>query len=156
LGTVPLPDRFTIHNVVLKGGLWMAITRQELLSQTASTGGLYAWQMGGTALNSLVPQSTGHWTAPCSLWINSPGMLHNYYLSRRYNSPELFEPIWKVPSNRCGSTNSPSCTMPFDAHPTTYGGCNDNTPVCTSTTIPKSTVSPPRMAWPYQDEIVCF
>jgi hypothetical protein len=156
LGTVQIPDRFTVHNVVLKGGLWMVITRQKLLSQNGSNGTLYAWQMGSTVLKSLMPQGSGHWAAGCSVWFNSPGMLNAYYLARRYSTPDLFEPIWTVPKSSCGAPNTPSCTMPFDAHPTTYGGCSDNTPVCTSTRIPNSTVSPPKMAWPYQDEIVCF
>jgi hypothetical protein len=144
-------DRFTIHNVVLKGGLWMVMTRQVLLSSAPSPGAAYAWQMGTTVLNHLVPQSTGHWAAGCGRWINSPGMVGAYYVARHYSDPSLYSRLWTVPMNSCNTTGAPSCTAPFDSHPATYGGCADNTPLCTSTVAPSTHIS-----WPYQNEIVCF
>jgi hypothetical protein len=150
LGTVSTPDRFTIHNVVLKGGLWMVISRQTLLS-TGSPGAAYAWQMGTTVVEHLVPQSTGHWTAGCGRWINSPGKVGAYYVARHYDDPSLYTELWKVPTNTCGTAGAPACTAPFESHPAMYGGCADNTPVCASTVAPGTQIS-----WPYQNEIVCF
>jgi len=152
MGTVsPVTDRFTVHNVVMKGGLWMVITRQNLLSSSPSPGVGYAWQMGTTVLNHLVPQSTGHWAAGCGRWINSPGMFGNYFVARHYSDPSSFSKLWTVPTSTCNTAGAPSCTAPFDSHPSTYGGCADNTPVCTSTVAPGTQIS-----WAYQNEILCF
>jgi hypothetical protein len=152
IGTVaPVADRFTVHNVVMKSGLWMVITRQTLLSSVPSPGVAYAWQMGTTVLNHLVPQSTGHWTAGCGRWINSPGMFGNYYVVRHYSDPSAFSKLWTVPKSTCGTAGSAPCTAPFDSHPASYGGCADSTPVCSSTVAPGTQISSP-----YQNEIVCF
>ena len=151
IGTVSSSDRFTVHNVVLKGGLWMVVTREVLLSSTPSPGPAYAWQMGTRMLNHLVPQSTGHWAAGCGRWVNSPGKVGAYYVARHYEDPSLYSELWTVPRSTCNTTGAPSCTAPFDSHPAMYGGCADDTPLCTSTVAPS-----PRISWPYQNEIVCF
>jgi hypothetical protein len=152
IGTVsPTTDRFTVHNVVLKGGLWMVVTREALLSSTPSPGPAYAWQIGTRVLNHLVPQSTGHWAAGCGRWVNSPGKVGAYFEARHYSEPSLYSDLWTVPTSACGTTGAPSCTAPFDSHPATYGGCADDTPLCTSTVAPSTLIS-----WPYQNEIVCF
>lgn len=154
IGTVTsTPDRFIVHNVVLKGASWMVVARAQLLQGTPSGATAYAWQMGTTTLTKLVPQTGGHWAAGCGLWFNDPGMVGAYYLARPFSNPSTLDPIWTVPLSTCGTAGNAPCTIDFDAHPATYGGCADNAPVCTSTYMLNGQTN---ITMPYQNEIVCF
>ncbi len=147
------PDRFLIHNVVMKGNSWLVVVRGHFLSGAYNpTASAYGWQIGTPVLNQLLPKAGGHFATGCGLWINAAGWVGEYFEGRHYSNPGSVTPLWTVPST-CGGANQPSCRMPFDVHPATYGGCADNTPVCSSTVV-KNTSN--NITAPYQDEIVCF
>jgi hypothetical protein len=138
----------------MKGSSWLVVVRAKLLAGNPNpTASAYAWQIGTPVLNLLVPKAGGHFATGCGLWINADGYIGEYFAGRHYSAPSSIVPVWGVNTNTCGTSGHPACQMPFDAHPATYGGCADNTPVCSSTVVKRL---PNTITQPYQDEIVCF
>lgn len=67
VSSVPLPDRFTIHNVKLtKSGKWAILTKGSDLSPCSAT--YYLWQVGG-ALLLPISGASGHFTEGFSTYV---------------------------------------------------------------------------------------
>ena len=71
-GTIPIPDRWTIHNVKLsKDGEWMILVASSCNSTSCSRGP-YFWQVGTTNVTYCAEggQCSGHWTLGYRHWVN--------------------------------------------------------------------------------------
>jgi hypothetical protein len=146
VGTVNIPDRFLIHNMKMKGGTALVVMPQRCVANCGK--GPYAWVIGTTQMYVLgTPKGSGHWAAGCSHWLNQPGDLHLYSVSRPYESPTDWSPVWSVSS--CGADTDMSCTQPFDSHPAWLGDCSDTGMVLMATAARHDIID-----HPYQNEIV--
>ena len=152
IGTLNLPDRFYIHNVKMKGGNTIVVVAQSSRCLTTCRNGPYAWVIGTKQLLPLGnPMGGGHWAAGCGKWLNQPGNLYRYDVSRDYLNPIQWDPVWSVSSGQCGTAPSVSCVQPFDSHPAWLGDCSDTGPVCMATAVSTDVVQ-----YPYQNEIMCI
>jgi hypothetical protein len=152
IGTVNLPDRFYIHNVKMKGGNTIVVVAQLSGCLSTCSNGPYAWVIGTTQMLPLGnPMGGGHWAAGCGKWLNQPGNLYQYNVTRDYLNPTLWNSVWSVSSSQCGAAPLMSCVQPFDSHPAWLGDCSDTGPVCMATAVSTDVVQ-----YPYQNEIVCI
>jgi len=150
VGTINLPDRFTIHNVKMKGGTTLVVSPWNCI--TACGAPPYAWVIGTTEMYGLgSPKAGGHWAVGCRKWLNQPGDLYEYDVSRNYSSPTRWSTVWPVPRSECGASPKQSCVAPFDSHPAWLGDCSDTGPVCMATVSVNDSIT-----YPYQNEIICF
>ena len=150
IGRVTLPDRFTVHNVKMKGGTTLVVAPQSCIANCGAHP--YAWVIGTTEMYGLgSPKGGGHWAVGCGKWLNQPGDLYDYSVIRDYLQPALWSSVWPISSSACGGPPRMSCTQPFDAHPAWLGDCSDTGPVCMATVSVDDIVQRP-----YQNEIVCF
>jgi hypothetical protein len=127
VGTIDIPDRWTIHNVkISKDGNWLIIARANCDSGSHCTVEPYFWQIGTTNVTSCGDElnggqrCSGHWTEGYTHWIN------NYdagkFASRPFADPTaIFYVIAdppagvKDPLDQHGSWNNadPADTYPF-------------------------------------------
>ena len=150
VGTINLPDRFTIHNVKMKGGTTLVVAPQNCIANCGAHP--YAWVIGTTEMYALgSPKGGGHWAVGCGKWLNQPGDLYDYTVTRDYLNPALWNSVWPVSSSECGASPRMSCSQPFDSHPAWLGDCSDTGPVCMATVISTDVVQ-----YPYQNEIICI
>jgi hypothetical protein len=150
VGTVTIPDRFTVHNVKMKGGSTLVVSPQTCIANCGARP--YAWVIGTTEMYGLgSPKGGGHWAVGCGKWLNQPGDLYDYSVIRDFLQPALWSSVWPVSRSECGGPRRMSCTQPFDAHPAWLGDCSDTGPVCMATVSVDDIVQ-----YPYQNEIVCF
>jgi len=78
LGTINIPDRWTIHNVKLsKDGNWLIVAPQNCTSSSCSKGP-YFWQIGTTNVTSCGEgkHCSGHWTEGYTHWVNNDDTMH--------------------------------------------------------------------------------
>lgn len=152
VGTLNVPDRFTIHNVKMKGATALVIGYTNCLSQSCGQSP-YAWLIGTNGLYVLgSPKGAGHWVTGCSNWINQPGDNYLYDLDRSYINPSAYSTVWGVSQSTCGAAPKVSCSQPFDSHPAWLGDCTDTGNVLMATFVYNSNV----LTYPYQNEIVAF
>jgi len=150
VGTVNLPDRFTIHNVKMKGGTTLVVSPWNCIAHCGAHP--YAWVIGSAEMYALgSPKGGGHWAVGCGKWLNQPGDLYDYTVTRDYLNPALWNSVWPVSSSECGGPPKMSCTQPFDSHPAWLGDCSDTGPVCMATVVSTDVVK-----YPYQNEIICI
>ena len=150
VGTVTIPDRFTVHNVKMKGGTTLVVSPQGCIAACGAHP--YAWVIGTTEMYGLgSPKGSGHWAVGCGKWLNQPGDLYDYSVIRDFLHPALWSSVWPVSSSECGGPPKMACAQPFDSHPAWLGDCSDTGPVCMATVAASDVVQ-----YPYQNEIVCF
>lgn len=149
IGTLTIPDRFTIHNVKMKGASTLVIGYTTCLSQSCSNSP-YAWVIGTTQMNSLgSPKGSGHWAAGCGEWLNQPGDNYMYDLDRPYTNPSAYNVVWPVSQSTCGAAPKVACFQPFDSHPAWLGDCTD-----TGNALMATFVTSDILQYPYQNEII--
>lgn len=156
IGTVAIPNRFTIHNVKAKGGTYMVIVPTKCLSGPCPVAADYAWQFGTTNLNNVdgPSQVGGHWAAGCQHFLNGAGNLMTYFQVRPYSDPAAWQSIWSIAKGTCGTNvGELSCTMPADNHPAWTGDCSDTGMAYIATAVSSAK---DQITHPYQNEIIGF
>jgi len=150
VGTINLPDRFTIHNVKMKGGTTLVVSPWNCIAACGAHP--YAWVIGTTEMYGLgSPEGGGHWAVGCGKWLNQPKDLYVYDAIRDYANPTQPSTVWGVSSATCGASPAVACTQPFDSHPAWIGDCTDTGPVCMTTAVGSDNIQ-----YPYENEVICF
>jgi hypothetical protein len=148
VGRINIPDRFYIHNVKMKGSNALVVAPQNCIASCGASP--YAWIIGTTQMYGLgAPKGGGHWAVGCNKWLNQPGDLYLYNVSRDFESPSTWNPVWSASGGQCGNAPLMSCTAPFDSHPAWIGGCSDSGMVFMATVVTNGTLQ-----YPYQNEII--
>jgi hypothetical protein len=136
-GTIPISDRFTVHNVKLsKDGNWLIIVSQKCLSSSCTGSGVYFWLIGTTTVNACPKFCSGHWTEGYTHWINNDTDAVQELL-RPFSSPGSFtKTISSLPAG---------LTAPNDQHPSWNNADSSDSNAVLTTTY--SVLSPFPAAW---------
>jgi hypothetical protein len=148
VGRINILDRFYIHNVKMKGSNALVVAPQNCIANCGASP--YAWIIGTTQMYGLgAPKGGGHWAVGCNKWLNQPGDMYLYNVSRDFESPSAWNPVWSANGGQCGNAPLMSCTAPFDSHPAWIGGCSDTGMVFMASVVTNGSVQ-----YPYQNEII--
>ncbi len=78
LGTISVPDRYTVHNVKLDpSGTWLVVIAGSCLGGTCNA---HAWQIGTTTVKTCVRACGGHFTETAAGWLNNDNRPGDVYL----------------------------------------------------------------------------
>lgn len=150
-GSVPIPDRFTIHNVKSsKDGQTLVIGMTDEIS--GSDYGPFFWNIASTYVSAMNHAAHGgHWTAGFGDFLNNasspqiPNWAHCQRLLTNLGAP------WRV----ANPSPDPHVMYNIDDH-LSYNGPNGSMFVSTSTSSPSKTIPPAPYPAAWWDEVLGF